>query len=173
MKIDEIKARAARERGDDVCLAALERARVMQAKQGYYRVAKPKQFAGRGAPSKEPTREDVVTPGPGWGDVGSGPRPSWRDPRPLGDSLGAIIARGGWSTQLAVAKLRTSWPQIVGENVAKHAHPTTFADGVLTIEVSSRSWAVNLRNLLPYVEKAVADSLGSGIVERILVTMPK
>lgn len=173
MNIEEIKAKALKERGDDVCLAALERARVMQSKQGYYRVAKPKPFAGKGGAQQATQPNDVATPGPGWGDVGSGPRPSWRDPRPLGESLSGIIARGGWSRQLAVAKLRSSWPEIVGENVSQHARPTAFVEGVLKIEVSSRAWAVNLRHLMPYVEKAVADAIGAGIVERIDVTLPR
>lgn len=176
MKSEEARARAQRQTGDDVCLSALERARDMQAAHGYRRVGKPKPFAGKGAPRDDigaPRSLAIQTPGPGWGDVGSGPRPSWRDPRPIGDTISRVAASAGWSRQLAVAKLRNSWEEIVGSTVAKHAVLEEFEDGVLTIVASSTAWAVNLRSLLPQVEKAVADAIGEGIVERIAVKNPQ
>jgi len=176
MIVEEARRARREQTGDDVCLAALERARQMQADHGYRRVAKPKPFAGKGRPREEseiPRSMEIQTPGPGWGDVGSGPRPSWRDPRPLGDSLAAYVSRSGWSRQLAVAKLRGEWDEIVGATVAQHAVLEEFSDGVLTILASSNAWAVNLRQLLPQVEKAVADAIGEGIVEKIVVKKPQ
>lgn len=170
MIVEEARAQARQSTGDDVCLAALERAREMQVRHGYRRVGKPKPFVGKGAHREDPgVNLAIQTPGPGWGDVGSGPRPSWRDPRPIGETLGRFTAGAGWSRQLAVAKLRNSWEEIVGPTVAKHAVLEEFEDGALTILASSHSWAVNLRSLLPQVEKAIVDAIGEGIVESITV----
>lgn len=155
-------------RGDQVALDALERARAMQDKRGFFRVAKPKRFTGQGR-AKMPSEAQVMTPGPGWGDVGSGPRPSWRDPRPLGESLSKVITQSGWSRQLAVAKLRTQWESIVGPTVAQHAALDSFEDGILTIMADSSSWAVNLQNLLGHLDKTIADHVGEGIVEKIVI----
>lgn len=176
MIVEEARAARRQQTGDDVCLAALERARDMQANHGYQRVAKPKPFVGKGRPrdaAAVPRAMEIQTPGPGWGDVGSGPRPSWRDPRPIGDSVKKFVSGEGWSHQLAVAKLRGSWPDIVGPTVAKHAVLEEFSDGVLIILASSNAWAVNLRQLLPQVEKAIVDAIGEGIVEKIVVKNPQ
>lgn len=176
MVVEEARAARRKETGDDVCLAALERARDMQANHGYRRVAKPQPFVGKGKPREEAERTqslEIQTPGPGWGDVGSGPRPSWRDPRPIGDSLKRHVAGVGWSRQLSVAKLRGQWADIVGSTVAKHAVLEDFTDGELTILASSNAWAVNLRQLLPQVEKAIVDAIGEGIVEKIIVKNPQ
>ncbi|WP_054952905.1 DUF721 domain-containing protein [Flaviflexus massiliensis] len=176
MVVEEARARAHAETGDDICLHTLEWARTMQARHGYQRVGKPKAFTGKGAPRQEgqmPRDLAIQTPGPGWGDVGSGPRPSWRDPRPLGDGLAGLIAKSGWSRQLSVAKLRNDWDKIVGPTVAKHAPLEEFEDGILTIAASSSAWAVNLHSLLPQVEKAIADAIGEGVVTSIKVKTPR
>ncbi|MEZ7897827.1 MAG: DciA family protein [Flaviflexus sp.] len=172
MRVEEARAKAQAETGDDVCLAALEWARQMQTRHGYQRVGKPKPFVGKGAPrdeSRVPRNLAVQTPGPGWGDVGSGPRPSWRDPRPIGEGLASLVTGSGWSRQLAVAKLRSDWDGIVGPTVAKNCPLEKFEDGVLTITAASSAWAVNIQSLLPQVEKAIADAIGEGIVESIRV----
>ncbi|MBM9432184.1 DUF721 domain-containing protein [Flaviflexus sp. JY899] len=176
MIVEEARAAARLKSGDDVCLRALERARDMQERHGYRRVPKPKPFTGKGRPRGDVSSAQdlaVQTPGPGWGDVGSGPRPSWRDPRPIGETLGKFVTGSGWSRQLSVAKLRNSWDDIVGATVAKHAVIDEFEDGVLTILASSHSWAVNLRSLLPQVEKAIVDAIGEGIVDEISVKNPQ
>lgn len=172
MKSEEARAKNRAETGDDVCLHALEWARQMQERHGYRRVGKPKPFAGKGARRDEsliPRKLAVQTPGPGWGDVGSGPRPSWRDPRPIGESLNAFVKGSGWSRQLQVAKLRTDWAKIVGETVSKHAALDSFEEGVLTIMTSSTAWAVNLRSMIPLIEKAIVDHVGENVVESIVI----
>lgn len=176
MIVEQARADRREQTGDDVCLAALERARQMQADHGYQRVAKPTVFTGKGRPRETATASrsmEIQSPGPGWGDVGSGPRPSWRDPRPIGESIKHFVAGQGWSRQLSVAKLRGSWEEIVGATVAKHAALEEFKDGELIILASSNAWAVNLRQLLPQLEKAITDSIGEGIVEKIIVKNPQ
>lgn len=155
-------------KGDHVALAALERVRAMAEANGYVRVGKPKIHQPMTLPKPDDGGQ-IVTPGPGWGDVGSGPRPSWRDPQPLSSTFAALTRAHGWSRQLAVAKLRGQWAEIVGPTVASHASLESFEDGVLTIETDSASWAVNLQNLVGHIEKTIADVIGEGIVDKVVI----
>lgn len=157
MIVEEARAKAAKERGDDVCLAALERARAMQERHGYHRAKKPAAFTGQrripkprygaGEDNRAPSRE---------GYIGNDLKKLMRDPL--------------WSRHLAVAKLEVKWPQIVGENVASHVRLVGFDNGVLTVEAASNAWAANLKGLTPVLERAIVEEIGEGIVEKIVIT---
>ncbi|MDO5723128.1 MAG: DUF721 domain-containing protein [Flaviflexus sp.] len=153
MTVEEARDKARRERGDHVCLEALERARAMQERHGYRRAPKPPAFTGqrRTARRSEPTEKRSSE---GF----------------IGEDLKKILANPLWARHLAVAKLEVKWPQIVGEHVASHVRVKTFDNGVLTLEAASNAWAANLNNLLPTLERAVENEVGVGIVEKIVIT---
>ena len=41
------------------------------------------------------------------------------------------------------------WPELVGEEVADHCTPESFADGKLVVRTDSTAWATQLRLLAP------------------------
>ena len=53
--------------------------------------------------------EDVFVPSPGQ-DVGSGARPSKRDPKSLSFVYSGLIERMGWKTNLDVGSVAARWP---------------------------------------------------------------
>lgn len=190
-KVSDARAKYHDDAGDALAMRALEAARAMQEAHGYRRVAKPAAFTGSGArpaPQRVPgvsatspggdeqqtalREQPIRRPGPGWGDVGSGPRKSWRDPRPIGDALSTLVTTHGWRRQLAVAGVVSMWENIVGPQLAPHCWIESFEESVLTLRTSSTSWAVQIRTLLPQLKKRIVEEIGEDVVSDIVVRGP-
>ena len=64
------------------------------------------------------------------------------------------------------------WPELVGEEVAQHATPESFADGTLVVRTDSTAWATQLKLLAPAVVRRLNEDLGHGTVSLIEVLGP-
>lgn len=177
----EAARRAAIERnGDVLALRALDRAREAAFARGYVRTRTPSASRALQSPSSreehdssEPLGDEVWSPGPGWGDVGSGPRPSHRDPHPIGQILARYVRDKGWGEKIEVASVASRWPEIVGPTVAKHCVVEDFSDGgTLTLRTSSTSWETQIRALQATLEATLAKEVGEGVVREIVVKGP-
>ena len=106
----------------------------------------------------------------------SGSRSDDRDPQPLGATIGRLMAEHGWETPVAVGGVVHNWAETVGERIAEHCSPVSFAEGVLTVQVDSSAWAVELRHLAGALTARLNESLPSGpdgrAVKRIAVLGP-
>ncbi len=84
--------------------------------------------------------------------------------------------RAGWETPAAVGGVMGRWPQIVGEDLAKHCVPVRFDDEpdarVLTVQCDSTAWATQLRLLAPRLVARLNEDLGHGTVRIIKVLGP-
>ena len=177
----EAARRAAIERnGDVLALRALDRAREAAFARGYVRTralsasrALQRPSSREEHDSSEPLGDEVWSPGPGWGDVGSGPRPSHRDPHPIGQILARYVRDKGWGEKIEVASVASRWPEIVGPTVAKHCVVEDFSDGgTLTLRTSSTSWETQIRALQATLEATLAKEVGEGVVREIVVKGP-
>lgn len=86
----------------------------------------------------------------------SGAGPDGRDPRPLTESMSDVVADQGWSDSLSLHAITGQWPEIVGEDVARHTTPSMTMAGVLVITCSSSAWAAQLEMLLPRIRERIA-----------------
>ena len=61
------------------------------------------------------------------------------------------------------------WPEIVGEDVAKHCEPERYDEDerVLVVRCDSTAWATNLRLLAPTLVARLNEDLGHGTVRLI------
>ena len=96
-----------------------------------------------------------------------------RDPQLFGDAISGLIADRGWEVPAAVGDAMDRWAEIVGNDIAAHAEPLSFADGVLAVQASSTAWATQLRLLAPDIVRRLNVELGHGSVTRIEVRAPK
>lgn len=87
------------------------------------------------------------------GGLRSGARADGRDPLPLGAAINRLITERGWEAPAAVGGVMGRWPQIVGEDLAKHCVPLRYDEDpderVLTVQCDSTAWATQLRLLAP------------------------
>ena len=102
----------------------------------------------------------------------SGARPDDRDPQPLGSAMGRLIAQHGWELDLKVQGVFGRWAELVGDEVAAHCTPESFADGRLVVRTDSTAWATQLKLLTPTVVRRLNEELGHGTVAVIEVLGP-
>ena len=64
------------------------------------------------------------------------------------------------------------WPGVVGEQIAAHATPASFTDGVLTISAESTAWATQLRMVQAQLLAKIAAAVGDGVVSSLKIVGP-
>ncbi len=110
------------------------------------------------------------------GGLRSGARADGRDPLPLGTAINRLITERGWEAPAAVGGVMGRWPQIVGEDLARHCVPLRYDEEpdqrVLTVQCDSTAWATQLRLLAPKLVARLNDDLGQGTVRMIKVLGP-
>jgi predicted nucleic acid-binding Zn ribbon protein len=108
------------------------------------------------------------------GGLRSGARADGRDPMALGSAINRLINERGWETPAAVGGVMGRWPQIVGEDLAKHCEPEKYDEDerVLTVRCDSTAWATNLRLLAPQLVARLNEDLGHGTVRLLKVQGP-
>ncbi|WP_330174842.1 DciA family protein [Streptomyces sp. NBC_01498] len=108
------------------------------------------------------------------GGLRSGAGADGRDPLPLGAAISRLIAERGWETPAAVGGVMGRWPQIVGEDLAKHCVPERYEEDerILTVVCDSTPWATQLRLFAPRLVARLNEDLGHGTVKMIKVRGP-
>ena len=102
----------------------------------------------------------------------SSARPDDWDPQLLDATLGGLVRDRGWALDLRVQAMFGRWSELVGDEVAAHAKPESFADGRLVVRTDSTAWATQLRMLAPTVVRRLNEDLGHGTVTVIEVAGP-
>ena len=77
----------------------------------------------------------------------SGAQPDERDPQTLDVTLERFVGEQGWETELRVHGVFARWSALVGNEVAEHARPESFADGRLVVRTDSTAWATQMKLL--------------------------
>jgi predicted nucleic acid-binding Zn ribbon protein len=142
--------------------AALGRARAAAAARG----DKP------GRPNRQSTAAARARERRDGANTHSGARPDARDPQEVSTAIARLVAERGWSETVAVGGVLGRWEAVVGQDVAAHCRPLNFADGVLTVGADSSAWATQVRLLAPTLLRKLADEVGEGTVERMVVKGP-
>lgn len=125
--------------------------------------------APRSKPRKAPGRGSRRTRGKA---ASSGAHPDDRDPQLLDSTLGRLVQDHGWALDLKVHGVFGRWPEIVGEEVAQHCTPTSYADGRLVVRTDSTAWATQMKYLAPTLVRRLNEELGHGSVTVIEVEGP-
>lgn len=102
----------------------------------------------------------------------SGAHPDERDPQTIDTTLGRLVRDHGWAVDLQVHGVVGRWRELVGDEVAAHCTPESYADGRLTVRTDSTAWAVQLRLLAPTIVRRLNEELGHGTVTLIDVLGP-
>jgi len=102
----------------------------------------------------------------------SSAHPDDRDPQTLDSTVGRLVSDQGWATELRVHGVFTRWASVVGENVAAHVTPESYADGRLVVRTDSTAWATEMKLLAGNLVHRLNQDLGDGTVEVIDVLGP-
>lgn len=102
----------------------------------------------------------------------SGAHPDDRDPQLLGAVLERVSAQRGWRKQISLAMVLRDWAGIVGPSNAEHSTPTSFADGVLSVQCDSTAWATGMRYSAGQIVARLNEALGQQTVTRVDIKGP-
>ena len=95
-----------------------------------------------------------------------------RDPMTLGDQLDRLLRDRDWRVDVAAGSVMGRWAEIVGPEVAAHAAPVSFEEGVLTVRAESTAWATQLRWLGSTLLERMDRAVGTGVVTDLRVVGP-
>lgn len=95
-----------------------------------------------------------------------------RDPRAFCGILQSFASNNNWNKQLNIAKLRNSWNEVVGENIANHCEISQVINEVLIIRAQSAVWATQLSYLLPQLKEKINNNLSDIKIREIKVIGP-
>lgn len=95
-----------------------------------------------------------------------------RDPQGLGNVVSRLVSDRGWSSPLAVGSVMAQWNTLVGPDISAHCQPESFEETTLHIRCDSTSWATQLRLLSASLLAKFDETLGRGVVTKILVLGP-
>jgi predicted nucleic acid-binding Zn ribbon protein len=87
----------------------------------------------------------------------------------LRDALVQAAGKFGFSDALATGALWRGWTEIVGEDVAAHAEPTSLKDGLLRIRADSPVWATELGYLAEEIRSRINLNAETELVAKIAV----
>lgn len=94
---------------------------------------------------------------------------SERDVSRLRDLLGPVGKALRLDDAASVGALWRRWAEIVGEDVARHAEPSSLKDGVLRIRTSTPVWATEISYLVEDIKGRVNDTLQKPLVREVRV----
>ena len=91
------------------------------------------------------------------------------DPAPVHESVDRLLRGWGSASVAATGSVFADWDEIVGPQLAGHAHPRSLRNGVLVVAVSDPAWATQLRFLEAELVARIGQSTGSDEVRAIQV----
>ncbi len=102
----------------------------------------------------------------------SGSGPDARDPVRFGEMISRLVAERGWQDTTAAASVLANWDRLVGPEIADHCRPASLQDGELVLVAESSAWATQLRLMTRTMTARLAERVGPGVVETIMVRGP-
>jgi predicted nucleic acid-binding Zn ribbon protein len=90
------------------------------------------------------------------------------DPELISELVSNLIEERDWRSGVAEGTLFTTWPTMVGSEIAAHTTPLSLIDGALTVQTSSTAWATQLtmvsNELLATIQKNASGALVESLV---------
>ena len=99
--------------------------------------------------------------------AGSEPFTPGRDPRSLGSAIDQLTSQLGWTGPLSQHELLATWPDIAGDEIARHSEPIAIEGGVLQVRCESTAWATQLRMMRAELLAAILERYPGAGVETI------
>lgn len=85
------------------------------------------------------------------------------------DLLGPVGKRLRIQDPVASGSIWRKWPEIVGEDIARNAEPSSLKEGVLRIRTSSPTWATEMTYMAADIKRRVNEAVGKPVVVEIKV----
>ena len=87
----------------------------------------------------------------------------------LKDLLGPVGKKLRLEDPAAAGAIWRRWPEIVGDDIARNAEPTSLKEGVLRIRTSTPTWATEMSYLATDIKERVNGAIGKHLVHEVKV----
>ena len=87
----------------------------------------------------------------------------------LNESIGQFLRAEGLGDLETLTRVRSLWPNVVGEHVSQHAQPESLRSGELRVVVDQPAWATELRFLAGDIISELQRQLGNAVVSALKV----
>lgn len=94
---------------------------------------------------------------------------SERDPARLRDLLDPVGKRLRVDNALSSGAVWRRWAEIVGDEIAAHAEPSSLRSGVLRVRTDSSVWANEISYLANEIRDRVNQAVGRSLVSKVVV----
>lgn len=94
------------------------------------------------------------------------------DPELISELVSSLIQERDWKGGIAEGTLYTTWPEIVGSDIAAHTTPLSILEGVLTVQTSSTAWATQLTMVAHDLLATIQKSASGALVESLVLSGP-
>jgi predicted nucleic acid-binding Zn ribbon protein len=88
----------------------------------------------------------------------------------VGDALRAVRRQLGTPEPSVLERVRTVWPEVAGDVLARHSAPLHLRAGVLRVRVDDQAWASQFRYLTDTLVAALAVAVPDAAIREISVT---
>jgi predicted nucleic acid-binding Zn ribbon protein len=89
--------------------------------------------------------------------------------RRLRDLLDPFARRAGMTAGADTGIVWRRWREIVGDDIARHAEPSSLRDGVLRVRTNSPVWATELSYMTTEMRSRVNEVFGNPVVREVRV----
>lgn len=100
-------------------------------------------------------------------------KPGRRSPSPLSTLLAGSFRGQPMEKRFGEVEIWRIWGQVVGAQIASKAHPSRFANGVLTVVVISAPWMQQLNFMKRDIAERLNEKLGTTLVLEIFLKAGK
>ena len=90
-----------------------------------------------------------------------------RGPEPLQNVLRKVLGDSPLREGLERQKTLECWPEVVGQEIARHSRAVSINEGTLLVRVDGSVWAQELALLRNQIIAAFTERLGEGAVREI------
>lgn len=73
--------------------------------------------------------------------------------------LSAALARRFDRVDRGLGRVQRAWRSVVGDNIARHATPTSLRDGTIRVRCGSATWTSELMHMLPVIAQRLTAEL--------------
>lgn len=94
-----------------------------------------------------------------------------KDAVSIGDVVEGLLAEEVFSRGMPIAKLASTWPQLVGERLGAETSPVSLEAGVLTVSVSNGPWGAQVSFLHEEIRRRADEALGGDQVRTVQIVV--
>ena len=85
----------------------------------------------------------------------------------LGNTLQTLLQDLGIENKIKQYRIINQWPEIVGEQVARHTQAEKIRDNILYVKVKSMTWRTELLFQKPHILNRISEQVGRDLIRDI------